>query len=207
MRTGFAALALVLSALPAAAQDKLPIFDAHVHYSHDAVEQVPPQVAVAILRKAGLRKVMVSSSDDNGTQLLLKEAPDLIVPSLRPYRRRSDTAGWINDPTIVDYIEGRLKAFRYRAMGEFHAYGADIDKPVVQRMLALAREYKLLLHAHSDADAVDRIFKTYPDAIVLWAHSGFDRPERVREMLRKHPNLWSDLAFRTDQASGKHCAG
>jgi hypothetical protein len=202
MKKRFAVIALVLSALPAAAQDKLPIFDAHVHYSHDAVEQVPPKAAVEILRRAGLRKVMVSSSDDNGTQLLLKEAPDLIVPSLRPYRQRSDAAGWTNDPTIIDYIEGRLKVHTYRALGEFHAYGADIDKPVVQRMIALARQYKLLLHAHSDADAIDRIFKTYPEAIVLWAHAGFDRPERVREILRTYPNLWADLAFRTDQANG-----
>ena len=193
---------LMLVGLPAAAEDRLPIFDAHVHYSHDAVEQVPPKAAVEILRKAGLRKAMVSSSDDDGTQRLLAEAPDLIVPSLRPYRRRSDTAGWTNDPTIIDYVESRLQAYKYRALGEFHAYGADIDKPVVQRMIALARQHKLLLHAHSDADAIDRIFKADPEAIVLWAHSGFDRPERVREMLRKHPKLWSDLAFRTDQASG-----
>ena len=197
-----AVIALLLFGMPAMADDRLPIFDAHVHYSHDAVEQVPPKMAVEILRKAGLRKVMVSSSDDDGTQRLLAEAPDLVVPSLRPYRRRSDTAGWTNDPTIIDYVESRLKRFKYHAIGEFHAYGADIDKPVVQRIVALARQYNLLLHAHSDADAIERIFKTYPQAIVLWAHSGFERPERVREMLRRHSNLWCDLAFRTDHASG-----
>lgn len=195
-------VALLLLTVPAAAQDRLPVFDAHIHYSHDAVEQVPPKAAVEILRKAGLRRVMVSSSDDDGTQRLLAEAPDLVVPSLRPYRRRSDTATWTNDPGIIDYVETRLKKFRYRALGEFHAYGADIDKPVVQRMLALAREYRLLLHAHSDTDAIDRIFKSDPNAIVLWAHSGFEPPDRVRAMLRRYPNLWCDLAFRTDQASG-----
>ena len=91
-------LALLLLAVPAAAQERLPIFDAHIHYSHDAVEQVPPKAAVEILREAGLRRVMVSSSDDDGTQRLLAEAPELVVPSLRPYRRRSDTATWTNDP-------------------------------------------------------------------------------------------------------------
>lgn len=192
---------LLLFSVPAVADDRLPIFDAHVHYSHDAVELVPPKQAVQILRQAGLRKAMVSSSDDSGTQRLLAEAPDLIVPSLRPYRKRSDIAGWTDDPAIIDYVEGRLKTYKYRALGEFHAYGADIDKPVVQRMIVLARQHKLLLHAHSDADAIDRIFKSYPEAVVLWAHAGFDRPERVREMLRKYPRLWSDLAYRTDQAS------
>ena len=193
---------MAVSALAATAQERLPLFDAHVHYSHDAVEMIPPAAAVAILRQAGVRKALVSSSDDEGTQRLWREAPDLIVPSLRPYRRRSDTAGWTNDPTIIAYVEDRLSRYRYRALGEFHAFGADIDKPVVQRMIALARHHKLMLHAHSDADAIDRIFKSYPEAIVLWAHSGFDRPERVREMLHKYPNLWADLAFRNDHASG-----
>jgi len=41
-------------ALPAAAADPLPLFDAHIHYSHDAWELVPPKQAVAILRQAGL---------------------------------------------------------------------------------------------------------------------------------------------------------
>jgi predicted TIM-barrel fold metal-dependent hydrolase len=59
-----------------------------------------------------------------------------------------------------------------------------------------------MLHAHSDADAVERLFRQDPDARILWAHAGFERPERVREMLRAHKNLWADLAFRSDHAPG-----
>jgi predicted TIM-barrel fold metal-dependent hydrolase len=69
-------------------------------------------------------------------------------------------------------------------------------------MVELAKKYNLFLHAHSDIDAVERLFKQWPQARILWAHSGFERPERVAEMLRKHKNLWCDLAFRTDHASG-----
>lgn len=198
-------IALAFWAGPALS-DRLPIFDAHIHYSHDAVELVPPKEAVAALRAAGLRKALVSSSDDRGTQLLVEAAPDLIVPALRPYRRRGEIGSWMHDPTVIDYVESRLAKYRYHAIGEFHAYGADIDTAVVQRIIALAKQYKLLLHAHSDADAIDRIFKTYPEALVLWAHAGFDRPENVRAMLAKHPNLWADLAFRTDQADGGQVA-
>jgi predicted TIM-barrel fold metal-dependent hydrolase len=72
----------------------------------------------------------------------------------------------------------------------------------VGSMVQLARQNRLFLHAHSDVDAVERLFKQWPEARILWAHSGFDRPEKVREMLRKHKNLWCDLAFRTDHASG-----
>ena len=198
-----AALALTALGVHGAlrAQERLPIFDAHVHYSHDAVELVPPKQAVQILRQAGLRGVFVSSSDDEGTQELLAEAPDLIVPELRPYRTRADVSGWVRDDGIVRYLEQRLAQHRYAGIGEFHLYGADVELPVPQRMVALARERDLLLHAHSDVDAVERLFKTWPQARILWAHSGFERPAAVREMLRKHKQLWCDLAYRTDQAS------
>ncbi|MFO1326200.1 MAG: amidohydrolase [Rubrivivax sp.] len=197
-----AALAAAAPALPAAAADPMPVFDAHVHYSHDAWETVPPPQAVAILRKAGLKGVLVSSSDDEGTQKLLAAAPDLIVPELRPYRTRADTSGWVRDDGIVRYLEQRLARHRYVGIGEFHLYGADAELPVPRRLVALARERGLLLHAHSDIDAVNRLFAQWPEARVLWAHSGFERPELVREQLRRHPRLWADLAFRSDHASG-----
>jgi len=186
---------------PAAAQVPLPIFDAHLHYSHDAWERLPPKEAVALLRQAGLKRAMVSSSSDEGTQKLYAEAPDLVLPSLRPYRSRGEIGTWVNDPSVVTHLESRLKQYRYVAIGEYHVFGADADLPVVRRVVELAREHKLFLHSHSDADAIERQFKQDPDARILWAHSGFDSPEKVREMLRKHPNLWCDLAFRSDHAT------
>ncbi len=179
----------------------LPIFDAHLHYSHDAWELVPPKQAVQILRDAGLRGALVSSSNDEGTQMLLREAPDLIVPELRPYRTRADTSGWVRDEAITRYMQERLATYRYVGVGEFHLYGDEALLPVPQRMVAMAREHGLVLHAHSDITAVEHLFKQWPQARVLWAHSGFDRPEAVREMLRRHPRLWCDLAYRTDHAS------
>jgi hypothetical protein len=194
---------LVLFGGPAlAGAAELPIVDAHVHYSHDAWDVLPPKEAVAILRKAGVMRALVSSSNDEGTQKLLAEAPDIIVPELRPYRLRADVGTWVRDDAIVTYVEERLRKHTYVAIGEFHLYGADAELPVPRRIVELAKQYGLMLHAHSDADAVERLFKQYPDARILWAHAGFESPERVREMLRKHRNLWADLAFRSDHASG-----
>jgi hypothetical protein len=186
---------------PARAAD-LPIFDAHLHYSHDALEILPTQDALALLRKAGVRRGMVSSSNDEGTQRLYAAAPELIVPELRPYRTRSDISTWVRDEGVAAYVEERLKKYKYVAIGEFHLYGADADLPVPRRMVQLAKQYRILLHAHSDADAVERLFRQDPEARILWAHAGFEQPERVREMLRKHKNLWCDLAFRTDHGAG-----
>jgi predicted TIM-barrel fold metal-dependent hydrolase len=185
-----------------AAATALPIFDAHVHYSHDAVELVPPKQAAELLRAAGLKGVFLSSSDDRGTQLLLAEAPDLVVPEIRPYRTRADTSGWVHEPAVVAYVEERLKKHRYVGLGEFHLYGEQAELAVPRRLVALAREHGLVLHAHSDADAVARLFRQWPEARVLWAHSGFDRPEAVATMLARHPRLWCDLAYRSDHASG-----
>ena len=197
-----AAAAALLGLAPMARAAGVPaLFDAHIHYSHDAWELVPPKQAVQILRDAGLRGAFVSSSNDDGTQKLRAEAPDLIVPELRPYRSRSDTSSWVRDEAIITYMEQRLAKYTYVGVGEFHLYGADAELPVPRRMVALARERGLVLHAHSDADAIDRLFRQWPEARILWAHSGFDRPEAVAAVLKRHPRLWCDLAFRGDHAS------
>ncbi|QQS12331.1 MAG: amidohydrolase family protein [Rhodospirillales bacterium] len=203
-RRGFmAAVTAVAAPAPfARAQEPMPIFDAHIHYSHDAWDVVPPKEAIAILKRAGVRRAMVSSSNDDGTQMLHAEAPDMIVPELRPYRRRGELSTWVREEAVIREMETRLKKYRYVAIGEFHLYGADAELPVPRRMVELARQYKLFLHAHSDIDAVERLLKLDPGARVLWAHSGFAGPEEVRAMLRKHRNLWCDLAFRGDHASG-----
>ena len=195
-------VAASLAVAGAAVAADLPIFDAHLHYSHDAWESVPPKAAIALLRKAGLRRALVSSSNDDGNQKLYAEAPDLILPSLRPYRTRGEISTWVRDDTVITYLEQRLARHKYVAIGEFHLYGDNAELPVPRRMVQLAKQYKLLLHAHSDADAIERLFKQWPEARILWAHSGFDQPERLREMLKKHANLWCDLAFRTDHGSG-----
>ncbi len=195
-------LSLLLLAAPPARAAELPIFDAHVHYSHDAWENLPPKDAIAILRRAGVKRALVSSSGDEGTQRLVAEAPDLVLPSLRPYRTRGDIATWVRDDSVSAFLADRLARQRYVAIGEFHLYGADADLPVPRRMVALARQHGLLLHAHSDPDAIERLFRQNPAARILWAHSGFERPESVRAMLAKHRNLWCDLAFRSEHGAG-----
>lgn len=190
---------------PSAAQDApasaaMPIFDAHLHYSHDAWERLPPKEAVALMRQAGLRRAMVSSSSDEGTQKLHAEAPDLVLPVLRPYRTRAEIGTWTRDETVIAHLQARLARFRYVAIGEYHVSGEDADLPVVRRVVQMAREHRLALHSHSDADAIERQFKQDAGARILWAHSGFDSPANVRALLRRHRNLWCDLAFRSDHA-------
>jgi predicted TIM-barrel fold metal-dependent hydrolase len=107
----------------------------------------------------------------------------------------------VKDESVIAHVEARLARNTYAGIGEFHVFGTDADLPVMRRMTELAAKYGLFLHAHSDADAVRRIFAQDPNARVLWAHSGFVDPNAIRAMLERHPSLWCDLAFRSEHAS------
>jgi hypothetical protein len=180
--------------------DALPLFDAHIHYNHDAWKVVSPKEAIERLRKAGVVRALVSSSSDDGTQKLYAQAPDLIVPELRPYRKNGEITRWLRDESIIAHVEQRLKQHKYVALGEFHVSGANADLPVVRRIVQLAKQHKLMLHAHSDADAVERLFHEDPEARIIWAHAGYEKPPVVGEMLRRYKNLWAELSSRDDVA-------
>lgn len=172
------------------------LVDVHIHYSHDAWSLTPPEKAIELLRQAGLKKAFVSSSSDQGTQKLYQAAPELIVPVLRPYRQRGELASWMYDDSVPAMLSELLDQNQYAGIGEFHAFGDDIELPVLRRVIDLAKQHGIFLHAHSDADAVKNIFAYDPDAVVLWAHSGFESPEVIEQMLDQYANLWADLAFR-----------
>ncbi len=200
-RLMIALFAIFCVGIGAHAQPTPQLIDTHIHYSHDAWEVLPTAEAIDVLRRAGLKRAFVSSSSDDGTQKLYQAAPDFIVPVLRPYRRRGEIGSWFRDETVVAHVESRLRANPYAGIGEFHIFGEHADLPVFRHIVKLAKQYNIFLHAHSDADAVNRIFAQNPEARVLWAHSGFDQPDTIRDMLTKHPRLWCDLAFRSEHAS------
>ncbi|HEU4684530.1 MAG TPA: hypothetical protein VFS39_08535 [Nitrospira sp.] len=184
-------------AAPAA---EIPLFDAHIHYNHDVWDALSPKEAVAILREAGVRCALVSSSGDEGTRRLYAEAPDLVVPELRPYRKTGETRSWLHDDSVIGYLQARLDTQAYVAIGEFHVNGTDADLPVVRRLVQLAKRQRLMLHAHSDAEAIERLFRQDREATIIWAHAGYESPALVREMVRRYRNLWPELSSRTDVA-------
>jgi len=201
-----AGAAFLLSGSAVLAEQR-PVIDTHIHYSHDAWERLPPPKAIDVLKKAGLKRAFVSSSSDEGTQKLYRLAPKLIVPVLRPYRKRGDVATWFKDETVIPMLAGLLKKNVYAGIGELHIYGKDADGTVMRGVVRLAKQHKIFIHLHGDADAVNRVFAQDPGATVLWAHSGFAQPDEVGKMLAKHKRLWADLAFRTEHYSGERVDG
>ncbi len=180
----------------------VPLFDAHVHYSESQHSEVPLAEALKTLDRAGVRMALVSSTSDEGTMLLYRAAPHRVVPELRPYRTRSDMSTWHNDPAIPAYLLERLKLGVHKGIGEFHLNGDDAKSNVVREVVRIAVERNLVLHAHSDARAVQGLFAHDARARVLWAHAGFTGPEEVGAMLARYPNLWVETAIRGDIGRG-----
>jgi hypothetical protein len=176
----------------------LPIFDAHIHYSHDVWDTLPPKEAIQRLRDIGITRAMVSSTSDEGTQRLYQADPDFVIPVLRPYRKRGTLKTWMYDESIIPYLKERLANFRYVAIGEFHIDGEQAKLPVIREIIHLANTHQLILHVHSDAKAIEYIFEQDPDAHILWAHAGFEYAYIVKELMDKHATLWADLSFRRE---------
>ena len=107
---------LCLSAEP------IPLFDTHLHYNTDAVGQFDPQAVIQKLDSAGIEKVLVSSTDDSGTQELLKLAPSRVVPALRPYRQPGTIKTWMYDESVIEHLDSKLAQHTYIVFGEFHAF-------------------------------------------------------------------------------------
>lgn len=194
---GAVLLALSLTA-PAG---ELPLFDAHIHYSENTWPLLSPSQAVERLREAGIIRALVSSSSDDGTRMLFQQAPDLVIPSLRPYRHLGHQWDWVRDDTVIPYLVRRLREQRYIAIGEFHVDGPDADLPNIREIVKLARRHGLFVYAHSDADAVSRMFRHDGSVRILWAHAGFEEPDVIAGMLKRYPSLWCELSLRSDVAN------
>lgn len=189
-------LALVIGASSGAA-DRLPIFDAHIHLSADAAAQYTPEQVIQILDRVGIERALVSSSPNDGTRVLYEKYPSRIVPEVRPYFQRGETGSWFRNPDVIPLVESELKRGIYRGIGEFHLYAGQTGSPVVRRIVQLAVEHDIPLHAHSDAGAIRELFAIGPKAKILWAHAGMSAgPGTVRELLEKYPTLWVELSLR-----------
>jgi hypothetical protein len=112
-------------------------------------------------------------------------------------------ATWARDPAVLAYIEGRLQRGIYRGIGEFHLSAEDAQSPVMRRLVEVAVQHALILHAHSDAAAVQGLLAIDPRVRILWAHAGMTfGPEEITPLLDRYPTLSVELAFRTDVAPG-----
>ena len=209
LRVAVAAALLAAGALAARAEPYAgPIFDAHLHYNDEAQEPYPVGVVFELFRKNGVRGILANSRPNDGTRALVEARranPALgveVVPFIRVYRNRADYGTWQDNREIHAMIVAEEKRGYYRGIGEFHVHGKAADTAVLKDIVDFSVARGLVLHAHSDDEAIEILFRHNPKARVIWAHTGFGTPlARVEEMLRKYPSLWGELSYRSDVAS------
>jgi predicted TIM-barrel fold metal-dependent hydrolase len=192
-----------------------PLFDAHLHYNEEAVEPHPPADVLGRMERSGVRAVIANSRPNDGTKTLAaareatRRAGVTVVPFVRLYRNRSDYTGWHADPSIVEMVLRELAAGTdagpYRGLGEFHLYdSANADGPTARRLMQLAEQRGLVVLAHVDDAAIEKLFAHAPKARLIWAHSGIGGApiERVRALLLRHPTLLGELSYRPGLTAG-----
>jgi len=152
-----------------------PIFDAHLHYNVEASERYPVADVLARMQRSGVRAIVANSRPNDGTKALAaardetRRAGVTVVPFVRLYRNRADYTGWHADPTIVEMVERELAAGTaagpYRGLGEFHLYdSANADGPTARRLMQLVEERGLVVLAHVDDVAIEKLFAHAPKA-------------------------------------------
>lgn len=200
------ALAVLLFAVSALPAEPLPIFDAHLHYNDEATAVYPLAEVLRRFRENGVATILATSRPNDGTRALVASAKadprasPRVVPFVRPYRNRADVATWFNDPEIFALVESELRRdIGYRGIGEFHVFGRDAGTDWVKRIVGLAVERQLWLHAHCDDAALEILFAHEPTVRIIWAHTGFTTPPgKVAAYMERYPNLIGELSFRYD---------
>jgi hypothetical protein len=220
LRSAISGLLCVLAlaapaALAAGARYDGPLFDAHLHYNVEAQQAYPLPDVLGRMQRSGVRAIVANSRPNDGTRSLAqarestRAAGVTVVPFVRLYRDRADYTNWFRDPSIHEMVLRELErgtaAGPYRGIGEFHLYeSVNADGPVARSLMQLAEARDLVVLAHVDDDAIERLYAHAPRARIIWAHTGIGGTpiERVRELLRKHPTLMGELSYRPGLLEG-----
>lgn len=178
-----------------------PIFDAQVHYNSNSWQQVSVKAILNTAEELNVPWMLVSSTPNEGTWRLWRRDSQRVIPMLVPGFTRDDRNTWFRDEKILSYIRDEIRNRPYRGIGEFFLFDGQANTPVVRRMVALAKNRGLVLHARSDPITVRYLFSLAPGIRILWAHAGmFTPPETINDMLNRYRNLWVEISHRGDIA-------
>ncbi|MBK1643824.1 hypothetical protein CKO25_03940 [Thiocapsa imhoffii] len=192
---------LLLSLLVTPAMARMPLFDAHLHYSEGDAAHFTPADILARFDRSGIEQAIVTSTPPERVQTLYQAAPERIFPFAGLYRDPLDKENWFRDDTLPARMEQWLDEHHWVGIGEIHLFASHRNSPVFQAIVDLAARRNLVLMIHGDPEIIDRTFELWPQARILWAHLGTDpRPERLRDYLDRYPDhLWIDTSVRDER--------
>lgn len=182
-----------------------PLFDIHLHQTNSlALTDL-----IALVRKAGLTQAALLGPPPTDTNAVLL-AEQQSVGFLYPFASipRDATRDLFNSET-ARLLEEQLKDKTRYGIGEValrHRSGPSVpgssypaDGPVVLQIYDLGARYKVpvLVHVEHEFSAeLERGLEHNRSAIIIWAHMGDGQPSLVRDMLKRHANLYLDISSR-----------
>ena len=185
-------------------QAQAPVADMHLHYKWTQQDVTSPAEAIAQLEQQNIVMGVVIGTPAELALQLQSLAPERIVPIFGPYREGGDWHRWATDESTVTRARAALSAGQYRGIGELHVIGGftpGFEKAVVlHQLLALGVEFDVPVMIHTEFSRADYMLaacEAFPDARILWAHSGaLLQPADVDAVLARCGNVTGGLGAR-----------
>jgi hypothetical protein len=178
---------------------RLPLIDAHLHYSSVDLLQTPPDEVITLFDRLHVRAAVVLGRP-GPLRALRRAAPERIFPFLSLYQTADDKRDWMHDDTLPARATRLLEGGDYRGLGELHIFAQDRDSPVLAALVELASTLGLLLMIHGDAAVIEAIFARAPELTLIWAHLGTEpTPAAIAPMLERYPSLYVDTSVRDER--------
>ncbi len=189
--------------------------DVHTHIDPEVCcgDVCGADLLVAGMKAAGVSKFVLfplaGSSDSDDVLAAYYKYPDHIIP----FRGPDGLA--LGDPSSLDLIREDLDTGLFWGLGEiltrhgFYRIEIPATHTVMLDLWDLAAEYDIPVNVHmgtrpSGEDQTDipaewlaeleEALDQSPSTTFIWAHSGPSRPDVLRGMLERHPNLYADLS-------------
>ena len=180
------------------AEVALRLIDPHSHHERDYETEFDCADVIAALDAASVERVLITSRGNHSSQLCFKRYPDRIIPFYSVYGGALDKQTWMHQPAKIDEAQAALESGEFSGIGELHIFAQDRESEVLAGLVGLARQHRLPMLIHGDAEVIETVFTLNPKARVLWAHLGTEPEiELLQQLLDRYPEgLYIDTSVR-----------
>ncbi len=178
----------------------LRLLDAHTHMM---IENITPDAEVALLKQAGIDRVVMMHNEPEVLAALARKYPGYVIPSLG-LTRMPNVPGLRQDAGSGAAMEKAYRAGGACAFGEIpgQGFGESAD---VNAIYAAAASTGAPLLWHIDlvrpetVAMLERALTANPKMNLILGHLGWTAgPELIGRLLDAHPNLYTEVSIRFD---------
>ncbi|MFA6268772.1 MAG: amidohydrolase family protein [archaeon] len=198
-----------------AGRGKLDIFDSHVHI----MSKVSTSQIISEMDKAGVSMSLlypIDGDDDSSSLEAISKYPGRFIAFVDTPDSPEPSTWLTQGQAFVRFAEAQLKTGKFYGIGETNLryYSGDIispptvyvpaDNSVWLALVDLSAKYHVPISFHFVPDdsaanvAFEKMLSHNKDAILIWAHLGFNNmpldSAKLNDFLLRYPNLYFDTA-------------